>query len=86
MATKAQIDTVEGIMSSPVVSVEMDDTLHVVKEIFDSVCSTICWLCLQILSWAFCQIEITLRRLALTLEPFQKVEVILKHSIDVPTR
>ncbi|MFT6303641.1 MAG: acetoin utilization protein AcuB [Pseudomonadales bacterium] len=37
MATKTQTDTVEDIMSSPVVSVEMDDTLEVVKEIFDSV-------------------------------------------------
>ncbi|MFT4726177.1 MAG: acetoin utilization protein AcuB [Granulosicoccus sp.] len=37
MTTKTQIDTVEDIMSSPVVSVEMDDTLHVVKDIFDSV-------------------------------------------------
>jgi acetoin utilization protein AcuB len=36
MTTKTQIETVEDIMSSPVVSVEMDDTLHVVKDIFDS--------------------------------------------------
>jgi acetoin utilization protein AcuB len=38
MTTKPLTDTVEDIMSSPVVTVEMDDPLQVVKEIFDSVC------------------------------------------------
>lgn len=37
MTTRTQTGTVADIMSSPVVTVHMDDTLHVVKQIFDSV-------------------------------------------------